>query len=421
MGKLSAMDTGSISRRDVLAAGAGLAVAAGSLTAHAAISPNGAPAMKDVTPFKIDVPQARLDWIKSRIKEAQWPDVPEGEPWQYGTSDAALKDLASYMVTKYDWRAREAAMNKHQHFKAKVDDYEIHFMFEKGSGSNPQPLIMTHGWPGSFVEFLKAIDMIAHPEKFGGNAEDAFTVICPSIPGFGFSSKPKKPISSRDVAVLWDKMMTQNLGYSSYVTQGGDYGAQISNWLGAEGKGCKAVHLNFLLGVGGPVVTDEDKAAMAQWGKVYMKEGGYIHIQSTKPLTLSYAMTDSPLGVTAWIFEKMKTWSDTTNGDPWSVYTRDEVLDNIMVYLVTNTFGTASWMYTGGANPAPSVPVGVITKPTAVAHFPGELVFWPKSYAERQYKLVQWTDMPHGGHFAAYEQPKLFAEDVLKFGKLVRT
>ena len=155
------MDTGSISRRDVLAAGAGLAVAAGSLNAHAAISPNGVPPMKDVTPFKIDVPQARLDYIKSRIKDAEWPDVPEGEPWQYGTSAAALKDLADYMVTKYDWRAREAAMNKHQHFKAKVDDYDIHFMYEKGSGSNPQPLIMTHGWPGSFVEFLKVIDRLA--------------------------------------------------------------------------------------------------------------------------------------------------------------------------------------------------------------------------------------------------------------------
>jgi pimeloyl-ACP methyl ester carboxylesterase len=414
------MDEKGLSRRDVLATGAGVvAVSSLGLTANAAT--NGEPAMKNVTPFKIDVPKARLDYIHSRLKDAEWPDVPEAEDaWRYGTSDAALKDLVDYAVTKYDWRAREAAMNKHQHFHAHVDGYDIHFMYEKGSGSNPQPLLMTHGWPGSFVEFLKAIDMIAHPEKFGGNAEDAFTVICPSIPGFGFSSKPKKPISSRDVAVLWDKMMTENLGHASYVTQGGDYGSTISVWLGAEGKGCKAVHLNFLLGVGGPVVTDEDKASMARWGEVYMKEGGYIHIQSTKPLTLSYAMTDSPLGVTAWIFEKMKTWSDTKGGDPWSVYTRDEVLDNIMVYLVTNTFGTASWMYTGGATPTPPVPPGKITKPTAIAHFPGELVFWPKSYAERQFNLVHWTDMPHGGHFAAMEQPKLFSDDVIAFGKLLK-
>jgi microsomal epoxide hydrolase len=414
------MDEKGLSRRDVMAAGAGL-VAASSLGLTANAATNGAPAMKDVTPFKIDVPQARLDYIMARMKDAQWPDVPAADDaWHYGTSDAALKDLVQYLVTKYDWRAREAAMNKHQHFHAHVDGYDIHFMYEKGSGSNPQPLIMTHGWPGSYVEFLKAIDMIAHPEKFGGNAEDAFTVICPSIPGFGFSSKPKKPISSRDVAVLWDKMMTQNLGYASYVTQGGDYGSTISVWLGAEGKGCKAVHLNFLLGVGGPVVTDEDKAAMARWGEVYMKEGGYIHIQSTKPLTLSYAMTDSPLGVAAWIFEKMKTWSDLTNADPWSVYKRDEVLDNIMVYLVTDTFGTASWMYTGGATPTPPVPPAPITKPTGIAHFPGELVFWPRSYGERQFKLIHWTDMPHGGHFAALEQPELFSKDVLAFGKLVK-
>jgi pimeloyl-ACP methyl ester carboxylesterase len=414
------MDKGSISRRDVLAAGAGLAVAAGSVNAYAAIPSGGGSQMNNVTPFKIEVPQARLDYIMSRIKDAQWPDVPDGEPWQYGTSRAAMKDLAQYLVTKYDWRAREAAINKYPQFKAKVEDYEIHFIHVKGSGKNPQPIVMTHGWPGSFTEFLKVIDPLTHPENHGGNADDAFTVVIPSIPGFGFSSKPKKPINTREVARLWDKMMTENLGYSSYITQGGDYGSMISLWLGAEGKGCKAVHLNFLLGVGAPVVTDEDKASMARWGQVYMGEGGYIHIQSTKPLTLSYAMTDSPLGAAAWIFEKMKTWSDLKNGDPWSVYSREDVLDNIMVYLVTNTFGTASWMY-AGASTAPSVPPEPITKPTAIAHFPGELVFWPRSYAERHFKLVRWTDMPVGGHFAALEQPKLFADDVMAFGKLLRT
>jgi microsomal epoxide hydrolase len=220
------------------------------------------------------------------------------------------------------------------------------------------------------------------------------------------------------VARLWDTMMTENLGYPSYIAQGGDYGAMIATWLGAEGKGCAAVHLNFLLGVGAPLVTDEDKAAMARWGEVYMGEGGYIHIQSTKPLTLSYAMTDSPLGVAAWIFEKMKTWSDLTDGDPWSVYARDEVLDNIMVYLVTDTFATASWMY-AGAGAQPPTPPGPIAKPTGVAHFPRELVFWPKSYAERHFQLTRWTDMPHGGHFAAMEQPNLFADDVRAFAKTV--
>ena len=373
--------------------------------------------MSNVTPFRIDVPRARLDHITSRIRDAEWPDAPEGEPWQYGTSVAAMKDLAHYLVTAYDWRAREAAINRFPQFQAKVEDYDIHFILEKGSGRNPQPIIITHGWPGSFVEFLKVIDPLAHPENHGGDAEDGLTVIAPSIPGFGFSSKPKKPINSRDVARLWDIMMTENLGYKSYIAQGGDYGAMISTWLGAEGKGCAAVHLNFLLGVGAPLVTDEDKAAMARWGQVYMGEGGYIHIQSTKPLTLSYAMTDSPLGVAAWIFEKMKTWSDLKDGDPWSVYTRDEALDNIMVYLVTNTFATASWMYAGaGTQPAPER----VAKPTGIAHFPHELVFWPKSYAERHFQLVRWTDMPEGGHFAAMEQPKLFADDVRAFAKTVR-
>jgi pimeloyl-ACP methyl ester carboxylesterase len=246
-----------------------------------------------------------------------------------------------------------------------------------------------------------------------------FDVVVPSIPGFGFSSKPRKPINARDIARLWNILMTENLGYSSYIAQGGDFGAPISTWLGAEGSGCKAVHLNFLLGVGAPIVSDEDQASMARWGQIYMGEGGYIHIQSTKPLTLSYAMADSPLGQMAWIFEKMKSWSDLKNGDPWSIYTRDELLDNIMVYILSDSFGTASWMY-AGAGTQPAVPPEPISKPTAIARFPGELVFWPKSYAERHFNLVRWTDMPHGGHFAAMEQPKLFSDDVIAFGKLLK-
>jgi microsomal epoxide hydrolase len=408
-----------ISRRDLIKS-AQLLPLAGLLPAVAEAAEQSGGSSMSVTPFKVDVPQSRLDYIAARIKDAQWPDVPEGQPWQYGTSFDALKDLVSYWQTKYDWRAREAAMNKFPHFKAKVEDYEIHFMHVKGSGKNPQPIIITHGWPGSYVEFLKVIDPLAHPEKHGGQADDGFDVVVPSIPGFGFSSKPKKPINSRFVAHLWDKLMTENLGYKDYIAQGGDYGGPISTWLGFEGKGCKAVHLNFLLGVGSPPQSDEEKAAMQRWMQVYQTEGGYIHIQSTKPLTLSYAMTDSPLGAAAWIFEKMKTWSDLKNGDPWSIYTRDEVLDNIMVYLTTNTFGTASWMY-AGAGLEPAVPPGKVEKPTAIAHFPGELVFWPKSYGERQFNLKRWTDMPAGGHFAAMEQPKLFADDVRAFGRMLKS
>lgn len=413
------MNEGTLSRRGLLKTAQLLPLAALLPSAAAADSKGGA--SMSVIPFRVDVPQKRLDHVLNRIRDADWPDVPEAsDPWHHGASEPAMKDLVSYLLAKYDWRAREAAMNQFPHFKARVDDYDIHFIHVKGSGKNPQPIIITHGWPGSFTEFLKVIDPLAHPEKHGGSEEDAFSVVVPSIPGFGFSSKPPHPIGVRRVAGLWDKLMTEGLGYSSYITQGGDYGSQISNWLGAEGKGCKAVHLNFLLGVTAPPQTDDEKAAMQRWMQVYQGEGGYIHIQSTKPLTLSYAMTDSPLGATAWIFEKFRTWSDLKNGDPWSIYTRDEVLDNIMVYLLTNTFGTASWMYASFAD-GPALPTAPITKPTAVAHFPGELVFWPRSYAERTYKLVRWTDMPAGGHFAAMEQPKLFIDDVRAFGRMVRT
>ena len=417
------MDERTLSRRGLLKT-AQLLPLAGLLPGAAAAAESNAPSTGGskvtVTPFHINVPQARLDHIKARIANAEWPDVPEGAPWQYGTEYSVMKELVSYWQTKYDWRAREAVMNKWPNFKARIDDYDIHFIHEKGSGKNPQPMIITHGWPGSFTEFMKVIDPLAHPEKYGGDAEDGLTVVVPSIPGFAFSSKPKKPIGVRRVAGLWDRLMTDGLGYTSYITQGGDYGSQISNWLGAEGKGCKAVHLNFLLGVTAQAQNDDEKAAMAQWGKVYQAEGAYIHVQSTKPLTFGYAMTDSPLGAAAWIFEKMKTWSDLKNGDPWSVYSHEDVLDNIMVYLVTNTFGTASWMYASFTD-GPALPPAPITRPTAVAHFPGELVFWPRSYAERTYKLVRWTDMPVGGHFAALEQPKLFADDVRAFAKMVKT
>jgi pimeloyl-ACP methyl ester carboxylesterase len=407
-----------MSRRAVIGAAAALPLASAlpqMAQAATTVSPGGIP----ITPFKIDVPQARLDYIASRLRNAEWPDKPDVEdPWAFGASYDVMKDVVDYWLNKYDWRKQEAELNKLPQFKAKIDGYEIHFFHIKGSGKNPQPIILTHGWPGSFLEYTHIAEQLAHPEKFGGKVEDAFTVVIPSIPGFGFSSKPKRPITGRTVARLLDKLMVEGLGYKSYLAEGGDYGAGISSDMASESAHCKAAQIRLVLGVGSPPQNDEERAAQAGWNKLMMVEGGYIAIQGTKPQSLAFAMNDSPLGVAAWLMEKYRGWSQTKNGDPWSIYTRDQLLNVIMVYVTTSTFGTASWMYTGGRGGGdPTVqPRRPAEKPTvAVIRHPGEFIFWPKSYGERVYNLISWKEMAAGGHFASMEQPKQFVDELRVF------
>ncbi len=372
-----------------------------------------------VKPFRIEVPEARLDRIRSRLQDAEWPDMPEGEPWAYGASGVAMRDLVGYWLEQYDWRSQERMLNEFPHFIARVEDYDVHFIHAKGSGANPKSLLISHGWPGSFVEFLKVIDPLTHPERHGGDAADAFSVVVPSLLGYGFSSKPKKPIGPRTIARVFDTLMTATLGYTDYIAQGGDWGSAISGWLGFEGKGCTAIHLNMVIGWTPPDVvpeTEAEKAAAANWQNVWRTESGYMVIQMTKPLSLSYAMNDSPLGAAAWIFEKFRTWSQLKDGDPWSVYSRDEILNNIMIYLVTSTFGTASWLYRGVLDEP--IPAGArVTKPVAVAVYPGELVTLPKSQVERMHNVVRWTELSVGGHFAAMEQPAVFVDEMRRFGR----
>ncbi|SFR89567.1 epoxide hydrolase family protein [Sphingomonas jatrophae] len=373
-----------------------------------------------VRPFRIDVPQARLDWIERRLAEAEWPDRPEGDPWHYGASVDAMRDLVAYWRDGYDWRAREAAMNRLPQFLVDVEvdgvPYAIHLAHLVGKGPSPKPVMLLHGWPGSFVEFLDAAEQLADPTAHGGDAADALSVVIPSLIGYGFSSKPRKPIGPRTIARAMDQAMAA-LGYTDYVAQGGDWGSSVSGWLGYEGQGCSAIHINFTMGWTRPDAqpeTDEEKAAAQKLADVWRTESGYMVLQSTKPLSLSYAMSDSPLGVAAWLVEKFQTWSQLKDGDLWSVYTRDQILDNIMVYLANNTFGTASWLYRGVYDEP--VPAGArVTKPVGVANFPGELALFPRSTVEKSYNVVRWTDMPAGGHFAAMEQPALFVEELRAF------
>ena len=379
-----------------------------------------------IRPFQVDVPVETLELIRRQVASYAWHEMPDDGGWAYGANLEYMKELCAYWLDEFDWRVQEAAINRFAHFIAPVDGIDLHFVHEKGSGPAPMPLIISHGWPGSIVEFLKIIEPLAHPERFGGSSEDAFDVIAPSLPGFGFSGRPSRPIGPRKIARLFDTLMTDVLEYPSYLAQGGDWGGAISSWLGFEhAPACRAIHINIftMRPPNGPQGREEEGWA-TQFKRDQLMEDGYRTQQATKPQTLSYAMMDSPVGVAAWIIEKFNSWSDTVGDNIESVYTKDELLTNIMVYLVTRTFNTASWIYYGRREEGGRVlsPDGQrVEVPTAAALFPAELLAWPpRSYAERVYNITRWTEMPRGGHFAALEQPTLLIDDIRAFARTLR-
>ena len=376
--------------------------------------------------FRINVPDETLDRIRTRVAEYPWHEMPDDGGWAYGTNLDYMKELCAYWVNEFDWRKHEARINRFPHYTAEVDGIDLHFIHEKGSGPASMPLIISHGWPGSVVEFLEIIEPLAHPERFGGSTDDAFEVIAPSLPGFGFSGRPPRPIGPRKMAGMFDTLMTDVLGYDSYLAQGGDWGGAISSWLGYDhASACRAIHINIMTmrHVDGPKGPEEEAWAV-EFEREQMMEDGYRTQQATKPQTLSYAMMDSPVGVAAWIIEKFNSWSDTDGDNIESVHSKDSLLTNIMVYLVTGTFNSASWIYYGRREEGGRLlsPEGRrVEVPTAVALFPAELLSWPpRSYVERVYNISHWTEMPRGGHFAALEQPDLLVEDIRAFARTLR-
>ena len=379
-----------------------------------------------IEPFRINISNQIIENIYDKIKKYPWNEMPNIDGWDHGTNFSYIKEISKYWVEDFNWKEQETNINKFSNFKTKVEDTDIHFIKEKGSGSNPIPLLIMHGWPGSIVEFIHIIEKLAHPEEFGGKKEDAFDVIVPSLPGFGFSSKPKAPMGPRKMASIFNKLMTENLGYKNYIAQGGDWGATISNWLGHDHyKSCKGIHINCLTmrHPDGPE-TKEEKDWEAKFIKDQIMQDGYRTQQATKPQTLSYAMIDSPVGIASWILEKFYFWSDLKNNNIESVYSKDTLLANIMVYIVTKTFNTASWIYYGrreeGGRFLPK-DFHRIEIPTAAALFPAEMLEWPpRSYAERMYNIKRWTKMPKGGHFAALEQPDLLVDDIRAFARTLR-
>ena len=379
-----------------------------------------------MTPFKIDVPQTTLDAIRAKVAVYAWHEMPRGEglegSWAYGANLDFMRALCAHWADGYDWRRWEAALNAFPQFTAPVDGLDLHFYHVKGSGPSPRPLILSHGWPGSVFEFLGLIDTLAHPEKHGGDAKDAFSVVVPSLPGYGWSGKPPRPIGPRRTAQLFDKLMTDVLGYDSYIAQGGDWGSVISAYMSYEGKGCRAAHLNMMGWMPPGIVpeTEEEKAFAAKAAQLFELEGAYFREQSTKPQTLSYAMMDSPVGAAAWIVEKFHGWSDTSKGFE-TVYSKDQLITNVMIYLVTRSFNTATWMYRGRAEEAflNPLPKGArLEKPTGLAVFPVDIIPCPpRSQVERAVNLVHWDTFDSGGHFAALERPEELVASIRAFAR----
>ncbi len=387
--------------------------------------------------FVVNISDDVLAEVKKRVQNFPWDavDMPDDGGWVYGTNKEYLKSLCDYWTTSYDWRAQEAKINKFKQYIAPINGLDMHFIYEKGSGSNPQPLLINHGWPGSVIEFLDIIEQLAHPERFGGNAEDGFDVIAPSLPGFGFSGHPSRPMGPRKMAEHMNKLMTEVLGYEKYIAQGGDWGSVVSNWIAYDyPESCYALHVNCagMRHADGPQ-TPEEIEWQDRLNKEQITENGYRTQMATKPQTLAYAMADSPVGQCAWILEKFQSWSDVRDGDVETSHTKDVLLTNIMVYIVTNTFNTASWVYygrriegeamvgEGDLERGGRVLAGRVQVPTACALFPAEMLEWPpRTYCERMYNVTRWTKYDHGGHFAALENPSAMIKDIIEFGRSLR-
>ena len=377
----------------------------------------------EVRPFTIAVENSVLDDLRQRLADTRWPDEIPNTGWDYGSNLTYIKELVDYWRTDFDWRAQEAELNAFNHFKSEVDGLDIHFIHEKGKGPNPIPLIITHGWPSCFFEMTKIIPLLADPASHGGDAADSFDVVAPSLPGFGFSDHAQdRGMEVQRVAGMWNKLMTQNLGYPKFGAQGGDIGSGVTARLGfAHSDTLYGIHLTSItrptpyLGPGSKPVTDAEQALITQRDKWFQDEGGYNHIQGTKPQTLAYGLNDSPVGLAAWIVEKYRTWSDC-GGDVEKSYTKDELLTIVTIYWVTQTISSSTRMYFENQKHLWTMEKDQkVPTPAGMAMFPQEISKPPREWGERSYDVRRWTEMANGGHFAALEEPQLLAEEVRAF------
>jgi microsomal epoxide hydrolase len=378
-------------------------------------------------PFSLRVPDNAITDLRERLARTRFPDQAPGDPWAYGTSADYLRGLIEYWCTNFDWRAQEARLNAFPQFKAPLHDIDVHFLHVPGKGPNPCPLLLMHGWPGSVFEFMDIIPRLTDPARFGGDPADAFTVVAPSLPGYGMSFRPgQKRFGIEEIADCLADLMTETLGYRRFAAQGGDWGGITASRMGyAHADKLIGIHVNLLAVwrdtnmVSNP--TPEERTYLGELAQWLKEETGYQWIQGTRPQTLSFALTDSPAGLAAWIVEKFRVWSDC-NGDVESAFTRDQLLANISLYWFTGAIGSSFFPYYFRMHrPWPIPEGGRIEVPTGYAAFPREILRAPRSLAERTYtNLQRWTVMSHGGHFAAMEEPAALADDVRAFFRPLR-
>ncbi|WP_339856793.1 epoxide hydrolase [Pseudohongiella acticola] len=381
-------------------------------------------AMSDeaITPFQISIPDADLADLKERLQRTRLPDQLPDTGWGYGTDTAWLKTLLTYWRDEFDWREQEAQLNRFDQFVTHIDGVDLHFIHQRSPHPDAMPLLLTHGWPGSIVEFRHLIDALTHPEQHGGSAADAFHVIAPSLPGFAFSGKPTQPGYNPERMAHMLAALMQRLGYERYGAQGGDWGGIINRILAARyPQRLIGLHSNFVLAsaprdpdilAATPAADTERREAR----QAYMaNEVAYQQIQGTKPQTLGVGLNDSPAGLAAWIGEKFHGWSDLEGDDPDSKFSRDDLLTNISVYWFTQSITSSARIYYENRAVPLTEPLGFVSVPTAGAIFPKEIYLTPRLWAEQSYNIVRWTDMPSGGHFAAMEEPQLLLADIRAF------
>lgn len=381
-----------------------------------------------VKPFTIAVPDDTIEKVMRRLVDAHWSYAPDGTDadWQYGTNTAYLAELVQYWINDFDWRVAEAGLNRWPQFTTEIDGIVIHFYHVRGSGRGRLPLILSHGWPGSVLEFQGVVERLAFPERFGGNAEDGFDLVIPSLPGYGFSGRPRMPIGPRKVAKLWRTLMTERLGYARFAAQGGDWGAAITSWLGADHADVvSAIHLNMIaswIAASGDSLADEDRSYCQRVAQVQKQEAGYSMVHATKPQTIGLALSASPLAFAAWVIEKFRNWGDT-GGDIESRFSKEVLVTNLMLYLVNDAVTSSLWMYRGRADEDATGAYSAlrVDVPTGIALFPAEFIpYPPRTLAERHYAIARWQEMPGGGHFAALEEPERFSDEVRTFFTSIR-
>jgi epoxide hydrolase len=382
-----------------------------------------------VKEFSIEVPEADLNDLRERLKRTRWPERETVEDWSQGVPLTYMKELCRYWGEEYDWRATEARLNALPQFRTEIDGLGIHFVHVRSPQPDALPLIITHGWPGSIVEFMKVIGPLADPVAYGGNSVDAFHVVCPSLPGFGFSDKPAQPgWNVERIARAWNRLMAR-LGYERYGAQGGDWGTSISTSIGQQDPDHVAgIHLNPPIAAPDPATFDDltemERAALAAREQSQDWDSGYSAQQSTRPQTVGYGLVDSPVALCAWIIEKFWSWTDS-EGHPENVLTRDELLDNVMLYWLPRTGASSARLYWESIRQVSerlNLPnVDVVNVPTGGSIFPKENPRPSRRWAAKRYTdILYWNELEVGGHFAAFEQPELFVNEVRSFFRLVR-